>query len=279
MSSVPSLSAAAEEVRRFDRERFVAALFAPPQAREPLMVLYAFNIELSRVREAVREAMAGMIRLQWWREVIDGNRDTEAARHPVAEPLLRLVREKPGLAAELHRMLDAREKDLTAEPPADLSALESYAADTAGALCAAAILALDGDEESVAAGRLAGTAYGLAGLLRAVSAHLSTGWLTLPLACLRQAGTSAEQVLAGQAPRRTIAEAARPVAERAQALLGGARGRGYQRKALPALLPASIAAAHLGVLERADWDVFDGRVQRPRPMPLRLALRALLGRF
>ena len=32
-------------------------------------------------------------------------------------------------------------------------------------------------------------------------------------------------------------------------------------------------------LERAGWDAFDGAVSRPRPMPLRLAANALLGRF
>ncbi len=37
------LSALGAEVRRFDRERYLAALFAPAAKREALFVLYAFN--------------------------------------------------------------------------------------------------------------------------------------------------------------------------------------------------------------------------------------------
>lgn len=279
MPSVQSLSYGANEVRRFDRERFVATLFAAPEPRERLMVLYAFNIELARVREAVREPMAGMIRLQWWREVLAGGRDAEAARHPVAAQLSAMMRDRPDLGADIERMLTARERDLATEIPADLAALEVYAADTAGALAALAVRLLDGSVDSVAAGRSAGTAFGLVGLLRATPHHLSMGWLTLPLACLRQAGISAEDVLSGRAARDTIAEAAKPVAMRAAEGLAKARRMRFERKVLPALLPATIAAGHLAALKRAEWDVFDPRVAQPRPMPMRLAFNALRGRF
>ena len=34
--------------------------------------LYAFNHELARAREAVSEPPLALIRLQWWREVVEG---------------------------------------------------------------------------------------------------------------------------------------------------------------------------------------------------------------
>lgn len=279
MSSAQPLSPTAEDVRRLDRDRFVTALFAPPEARERLLALYAFNLELARVRDSVREPMAGMIRLQWWRDVLAGERAAEAARHPVAAPLVAVARPDSALREELDRLLTAREADLAAETFPDLPALENYARETAGALGAAAVRLLDGGESDVAVGRAIGTAFGLIGLLRLVPHHLSTGWLTLPLACLRQAGTTAEEVLSGAAPRRTIAEATRAVAQRAHCILAEARRHRVERRVLPALLPASLASGHYATLKRAKWDVFDARVARPRPMPVRLAANALLGRF
>ena len=75
-------------VREADRDRYLATLFAPAEMREALMALYAFNIEISRVRDVAREPMPGEIRLQWWREVLSDERDGEAASHPVAAALM-----------------------------------------------------------------------------------------------------------------------------------------------------------------------------------------------
>src|ERR1700742_5251521 len=78
-------------VRETDRDRYLATLFAPAEHRDALMALYAFNIEIARVREVAREPMPGEIRLQWWREVIEGERPGEAAAHPVAAALIEVM--------------------------------------------------------------------------------------------------------------------------------------------------------------------------------------------
>ena len=74
------LSPVAALVRHHDRDRFQTALFAPARRREALFALYAFNYEIARVRESVREPMLGQIRLQWWREAIDAAYAGAAAR-------------------------------------------------------------------------------------------------------------------------------------------------------------------------------------------------------
>ena len=61
-------------VREADRDRYLATLFAPAEHRDALFALYAFNVEIARVRELAREPMPGEIRLQWWREVLAGER-------------------------------------------------------------------------------------------------------------------------------------------------------------------------------------------------------------
>ena len=60
-------------VRAADRDRFLATLFAPRERRAALFALYAFNVEISRVREVVRYPVAGEIRLQWWSDVLAGD--------------------------------------------------------------------------------------------------------------------------------------------------------------------------------------------------------------
>src|SRR5271166_6483085 len=75
-------AAIAALVRRHDPDRFLTALFAPPEKRDALLTLYAFNHELARAREVVSEPPLALIRLQWWREVVEG----ADRRHEVAEP-------------------------------------------------------------------------------------------------------------------------------------------------------------------------------------------------
>ena len=59
-----------EMVRAGDKDRFLATLFAPEKYRRALHALYAFNLEIARVRELAREPMPGEIRLQWWRDAL-----------------------------------------------------------------------------------------------------------------------------------------------------------------------------------------------------------------
>src|SRR5262249_48021126 len=67
-------------LRAADRDRFLATLFAPAEHRAALFALYVFNVEITRVREAAREPLAGEIRLQWWSDVLGGGGGGGGAR-------------------------------------------------------------------------------------------------------------------------------------------------------------------------------------------------------
>ena len=83
----------AELVRTADRDRYLATLFAPCQ-RIAVRCSHCTRStsELARVRDAAREPLPGEIRLQWWSEVLSGERDGEAGANPVASALLRQLR-------------------------------------------------------------------------------------------------------------------------------------------------------------------------------------------
>src|SRR3990170_2493394 len=95
-------------VREADRDRYLATLFAPAEHRDALFALYAFNAEIARVRDVAREPLPGEIRLQWWREVLTGERDGEAAAHPVAAALRETLGRYGFVVTPLLELIEAR---------------------------------------------------------------------------------------------------------------------------------------------------------------------------
>ncbi len=158
-------------VREADRDRYLATLFAPAQQRDALFALYAFNVEIARVRELAREPLPGEIRLQWWREALSGERDGEAAAHPVAAAL-RETLARYGLASDrLIDLIDARTFDLYDEPMATVSDLELYGIRTQSPLFAMAAEILGARRRAARIIHLdAGIAYTIAGILRELCA-------------------------------------------------------------------------------------------------------------
>ncbi len=126
------------------KERYWASLYAPAAKRDGLYALYAFDHEVSRIGGAVREPMAGEIRLQWWREVLEGKRGEEAAAHPVAAALLKAIADYQLPASRLLAAVDAHSSDLYDEPLADF---DEYGEATKGGIIvlAAQILRASGD--------------------------------------------------------------------------------------------------------------------------------------
>ena len=111
-------------VRAADRDRFLTSLFAPAEHRPALLALYAFNLEIARVREVVDQPLAGEIRLQWWNDVLAGDGRGEIEAHPVASAL-RASAARYGLPPErLRTTISARRFDLYDEPMATLAELE-----------------------------------------------------------------------------------------------------------------------------------------------------------
>jgi phytoene synthase len=101
----------AAELRRFDRGRFLATLFAPRAARPGLWAVYAFAGEIRRAREP-REEIAREIRLQWWRDRVEAIYEGRPQETPTARALADAVKTH-GLAREkLEAMIDSDAAEL-----------------------------------------------------------------------------------------------------------------------------------------------------------------------
>lgn len=277
-----SMAACLDTVRRLDHDRFLSAFLAPASRRAALIALYAFNVEIARVRETVSEPMLGQIRLQWWREAIDGIALGEVRSHEAAVAFAETWSREDFPAAALTALIDARERDLDEAPFEDMSALEIYAQGTSSALMALAAQVLD--EEAAAAGaatiRLAGIAYALTGLLRAFPLHASQGRLYLPLDLLRRHDVDPHRIFSGEMSEglRAIMH---EVAACARARLAEARSQGVVSRAiLPALLPASLCDRYLAQMTAPGFDPFHDAVEvSTLTKQLRLTGRKIIGRF
>lgn len=181
------LSASALVVRRHDPDRFLCTLFAPAARRETLFVLYAFNHELARAREVASGPLVAMIRLQWWREAVEG----QDKRHEVATPLAAALTAGELDRAALLGLIDAREQEAEAGLP-DMAAWRAYLNGAQGGVQREAGRVL-GVADPPALTRI-GAAYGAGGILRSVDALARHERCLLPEDRLTEAGLAAETV-------------------------------------------------------------------------------------
>jgi phytoene synthase len=245
----------AELVRAADRDRFLAALFAPAAHRAALHALYAFNVEVSRVREAAREPLPGEIRLQWWRDVINGERGVEASANPVAAALLAVVNRYQIATEKLAALIDAHRFDLYDEPMARLADLEAYARSTASVLIALAAQVLIGaDREAVPpAADPAGIAYAIVAVLRAFPRHAARRQLYVPIELLSRHDAVPQDIFAGKSSaglNQTVAELRDISRQRLHIVRQNITA--VPREALPAFLPIALVGPSLKRLGRCD---------------------------
>ncbi len=263
------------ELRREDRDRYLTLLFAPKAQRVVLAALYAFNLECARaVTAGGEQPLLGRMRLQWWRDALG------TPSEKPSQPVLAILAKRPELTPELGKLLAARERDLTDGPFAALADVIGHAQDTGGALAALAVAELGGGH--AAAARAAGTAYALAGMLRAIPYQaLGRGFqgrLCLPRDMLVGEGLTPDDVWTGK-KIAAVSGCVRMIAAAAALELAKLRDLHGVGPALSPLLHGSLASAYLKRLAKADFNPFSPNLALPPySRPLLLSWRALLRR-
>jgi phytoene synthase len=244
-------------VREADRDRYLATLFAPADERGALFALYAFNAEISRVRALAREPMPAEIRLQWWHEVILGERAGEASANPVVAALLATLSRHSLPAEELIGLIEARRFDVYDEPIVSLAELQSYAEKSAARIFGLAAHILTGGQTSgindVAA--QAGQAQTIADMLALLPQHAARHQLYVPLDLLRHYHAEAEDIFAMRATpevRAVLAEL-RLRGRRHLTHVGSAE---IPKNAKPAFLSLAPLWQWLLDMERPGYDPF-----------------------
>lgn len=276
------LSACARLVRRYDHDRFLIALFANEAAREAMFAVYAFNLEIAKTREVVTEPTLGLIRLQWWRETIDGIYRGDIRQHEVAVPLAAAIARHDLSRAHFEQVIDARESDLTDDIPDTMEALEAYGEATASPLLQLSLEALGvRDHAASEAARHIAIAWALVGIARAVPFHARQRRILIPRTVLEEENVDRGAVLAMK-PSPGLERAVLRLSQAAWLHLNAARAAraAVPAAAFPALLSASLVESHLKTLARAGQNPFDQRVQTGNPLrQAKLMMKATLGRY
>lgn len=253
-------------LQREDKDRWLATLFLPAERRPFVQALYAFSLEIGRVRRLVSEPALGEIRFQWWREVLAGERAGEAEAHPVAAAVLDTLEKNDLPADPLLALIDARLFDLSEEPMPTLAALETYAMATASQLFQLGALILDpaAGDLALEAAEHGGIAYALTGLMRALPWHAGTGQLYLPADLLRGNGAVVEAVQAGvdsPALRNALAELRSLVRARLAAF---SRAVSMNSEAAAVFLPVSLCELYLRQMDRRSYEPFETVIRVPQ---------------
>ncbi|RME64072.1 MAG: squalene/phytoene synthase family protein [Alphaproteobacteria bacterium] len=252
-------------VRAGDHARYLTALYADRAARPALLALYAFNLELARVREAVSEPLLGEIRFAWWRETVESLYGGHARAHPVAQALAPAIARARPPAALFGELIDGRMADIDENRLRVLDDVMRYGDMTGGAVQElAAWLAAGGDPgpEPRAAARAVGRAWALMGLVRAIAFHARLGRRRLPDALLAAQGIDAATLYRGEITP-AICDMARALHAAADAALADARRHCPQPApaVLAALLPAVLAEDFLKRLARAGYNLHDDAIE------------------
>ena len=265
--------ACAEIVRRDDLRLYKTALFAPEPARSRLMVVYAFDIELSRATRASAESLIPRMRLQWWRDVVEEARSGGVPKaHDVAGPLAELLNQSAFAGtADWTGLVEAHEQFLTARE--DALANAQWREHRFQYLIALAGLALTGTETPVPS---IGPAFADAFALRH-AARMSADGQAILLADVRGADLAGlARGDLGDAARQTVKE----TAERGLGLLRAARREPIDKRIVPALLPTLWAHRTLRLAADDPTTIFGQLDDVDRPFDgLRLAWRGLRGRW
>ncbi|MCB1472775.1 MAG: phytoene/squalene synthase family protein [Rhodobiaceae bacterium] len=240
-------------VREHDKDRYIAALFAPADKRPHLNALYALSAEISSVRDKVRDPMPGEIRMQWWIDALSGTPCGEAAANPVVAALHDTIARFSLPVGTFTDMIDARIFDLYDDPMPTMHDLVGYAGETCSALMQlAAIILNDGEQPCTAdiAGH-GGVACTMARVLTELPQHVARGQVFVPVELLEAHGANREDLLA-RTPTPEVCMALkafhRCAVDHVEAM--GCYVDQIPRKVAPAFLPTALVRHYLDAAGR-----------------------------
>ena len=192
-------------VRQSDFENYLAGLLVPKKNRGAYFAVRAFNVELATIKDQMHgNAVAGRIRFQWWRDVIDGifengdgNKLVELSKHPVPHALAHYSRACGFSKHWLERSLEARQRDTMQVAYETLDELEMYAEHGHSSILYLLLESLDvRDDDSKFLASHIGVCSGLSTLLRGFPHLVSQRQIYIPREIMQKNSITDGQILA-----------------------------------------------------------------------------------
>ena len=250
------ISYCASEVKAYDPDRYLTALFAPKGYREAIFSLYAFNSDIARTRELVSEPILGQIRLKWWDETISSIYEGETINHPVVMELAKAIKKFELVSKPFYDLIKARSFDLNDSPLENIDELEAYALNTSGVLSRLAMNVLGYSKGApIKAANLIGTAWALIGLMRSVGFHAQNKRVYIPESLIMNYNLSKTNLLNPSSVGQ-LKEAIKEVVCKAEEKIVEARDlkNDIPKGANSVLLLAAIANSYISLLKNERFD-------------------------
>ncbi len=106
-----------------DYPQYLAAALAPVGKKPLVTALFCFHQEIAAIPLEVSEPMVGMIKMQWWRDVLD---EITQGKPPRPHPILKELSQHSPDWAKLHEVVDAYWQLLENRQPRTLDELTSF---------------------------------------------------------------------------------------------------------------------------------------------------------
>lgn len=240
---------------------YLADLLLPDEGREAIVILHAFHVEITNITLAVGEAMAGEIRLQWWQEVLNGQRRDEANGHPVARALLQVIDLYKLPLSGFMAKLEAHVFDLYQDPIGSRTDFEAYCGETRSCLFqwAAIIMGAEANRDLANASGHSGVATGIVSLLENIGHFHNNRQVYVPGELLEAVGMTVERFLEKPSEKHLeilhgLIDLAREHEFKARQALGRVSGRSKL-----AFKPVALVPLYLKKAERSGLDIFNSR--------------------
>jgi len=247
-----------DTVRRQDYENYLATLALPKQVRAAVLIVRALNVELSQIRDHVKDPQRGVLRMEWWRQTLDNLYEGTSPEQPVARALTPVIHRYKLPKHFFTRLIDAREKNLLDDIPADITEATTYCENTASCILYLSLICQG--VQSVHADHAAshiGKAMGLTTMIRAIPYHIHQGRLSLPLNIVDQTKIPINDTLKGKSTPQ-LEEAIFQIASVAKDHIHHARRFHNQvpSSAKPVLLPVVPCDMYLDRLQKHHFNIF-----------------------
>ena len=186
----------AQMIARHDRAFYLSSLLLPDAKRQDVQALWAFMAELASIPPRISEPMMGEIRLQWWLDVLKGERASEAQNSPLASAVCRLKDDYQLPLSGFEAMVESTIFELYHDPIETWQDLEVYLGGKFSApLQMASLILGQGQNTSDVAGH-GGVAYGLMRGLQDFQHLRQQGKTLVPESLLQEHGVNRANFLA-----------------------------------------------------------------------------------
>ncbi|KAJ2331292.1 hypothetical protein GGI00_003321 [Coemansia sp. RSA 2681] len=252
-------------VQRYDYNNYLVSLFSPRLARETVWGIRALNVELVRVAETTTSDTAAQMRYGYWQDAVS----KLYSDHPVQTPVSRTVHDavhRFGISKTwLKRLVSERAKTGAKSAFGTVADVEKYGERAYACLIHPHLEALGvRDMHADNAARAIGVATAIMNFSRSLPALLPQGRCDLPKDLVCKHKIDLETLYADPRPTPELREAIYEFATKGYTRLCGVAEiyiPSSPRQGFPALLAAVPVKEWFERLERAEFDVFDARLQ------------------